>query len=415
MTGLLGWLRTGRLCPAGSALTRAASEGPGPRLRAHLERCTDCAAEYDSLRAISSELGALPEPSLRTEAFELIATALLDATRATRATRATNDGPTRVPTRSRHRTAPWVLSAALGCVLVVGGFWLARHRPRPLSQLAAQALTVNRAAIRAFGDARFGRVQPAPDETVRLDEGTLQLDVPALGPTETFRVLTMDGELRARATRFEVTAIGGRLERVRTWSGRVEIHSSRFAVTVLEAGDEWNRERPAQGPADVTAPEIPAPLPPRRRSPAVAARAIALLGARPAASVPVAAPQTPEQIRFDRAWALLRQGRAAESATAFAEAARRAHGTPLEEDALYWHAVALARAGDGRGAERELTAFIERFPRSSHGGEATVAVGWMLFEGGQATSARTFFERAAHDPSARVRQSALEGLQRTAP
>jgi hypothetical protein len=71
----------------------------------------------------------------------------------------------------------------------------------------------------------------------------------------------------------------------------------------------------------------------------------------------------------------------------------------------------------GSGAARawHLTAFIDRFPRSSHGGEAIVALGWMLFESGQTISARTFFERAAHDPSARVRQSALEGLQRTAP
>ena len=82
---------------------------------------------------------------------------------------------------------------------------------------------------------------------------------------------------------------------------------------------------------------------------------------------------------------------------------------------MYWHAVALTRAGDGSGAERELTAFLDRFPRSSHGGEATVALGWMLFERGQTAFARTFFERAAHDPSRRVRESALEGLQRGVP
>jgi TolA-binding protein len=410
MTRLLRSLRAGRWCPAGSELTRAASEGPRPQLREHLDRCAACAAEYDSLRAISFELAELPKSPLRAEAIDLIANALLGATK---------EAPTPPPSRSGHRLATWTLSAALGSVLVAGGFWLARYRPR--EPLAAQAAVGNRAAIRAIGDARFARVQFAPDETVRLDEGTLQLDVPVLGPTETFRVLTMDEEIRGRATQFEASAIGGRLELVRVWSGRVEIRSSRFDVTVLERGDQWTRERPgsSQGDVDVDvdrsagAPSVPASRPSRRGIAVVPPRAIALLGARPATSA--SPPAAAEQVRFDRAWALLREGRAADAAAAFAEAAQRARGTALEEDAMYWYAVALARAGDAPGAERELSTFVERFPRSSHRGEATVALGWMLFGRGQTARARMFFQRAADDPSARVRQSALEGLQRSAP
>jgi len=409
MTGLRRLLRPRGSCPAGSELSRAVSEGPDPRLQAHLGRCADCAAEYDSLRGISSELAALPKPPVNQETFDLIATALLGAPKESR------PRPWTASAGARPHLARWTLTFALGGISIIGGFWLARHRsglPASSPSPTAYAPIFTRATIRAFGDARFGRVQPPPDEAVRLDEGTLELDVPGLGPTETFRVLTMDGEIRGRATQFEATATGGRLEHVRVWRGRVEIHSSRFSATVLETGDAWSRERPGPSEVDVEARQAPASRQPTRRTAAVPARAIALLDTHPA---PAAHLPTQEQIRFDRAWTLLREGRAAEAATAFSEAALRARGTSIEEDAVYWRAVALARSGDGPGARRELTAFLERFPRSSHGGEAMVALGWMLLESGQPTSARTFFERAAHDPSARVKESALEGLERTAP
>lgn len=184
MTGLRRLLRPSGSCPAGSELSRAASEGPEPRLQAHLGRCADCAAEYDSLRRISSELAALPKPPVNQEAFDLIATALLGAPKESRPrlwTAHAGSGP---------RLARWTLTFALGGMSIIGGFWLARHRsglPASSPPPTEHAPTFARATIRAFGDARFGRVQPPPDEAVRLDEGTLELNVPALGPTETFR------------------------------------------------------------------------------------------------------------------------------------------------------------------------------------------------------------------------------------
>jgi TolA-binding protein len=117
---------------------------------------------------------------------------------------------------------------------------------------------------------------------------------------------------------------------------------------------------------------------------------------------------------FGHAWSLLRSGDAKAAAAEFAEAEGVARGQDIEEDALYWRAVATARAGDSVGARGLFNAFLERFPRSSRAAEAAAAVGWLLLDGGETRAARRAFERAALDPSPAVRASAQEGLRRTA-
>ena len=116
---------------------------------------------------------------------------------------------------------------------------------------------------------------------------------------------------------------------------------------------------------------------------------------------------------FARAWSLLRSGNAQAAAAAFAELDQRARGRSIEEDALYWHAVAVARLKDDAAAARLFADFLKRFPRSGHRGEAAVALGWLLVQTGNIDEARRAFDQAAGDPSAMVRASAAEGLRRT--
>ena len=89
------------------------------------------------------------------------------------------------------------------------------------------------------------------------------------------------------------------------------------------------------------------------------------------------------------------------------------HGRDIEEDALYWRAVAVGRAGDPPGARKLLGEFIDRFPASSRAGEAASALGWLLLDVGDRRAARRAFERAVLDPSPRVQANGREGLRRT--
>src|SRR5204862_7014222 len=76
----------------------------------------------------------------------------------------------------------------------------------PTASVPAPPVTPSpsRASIRAIGDARFARVQPPPDELVRLDDGRIELDVVPLARGERFRVATDSGEVEVRGTSFAV-------------------------------------------------------------------------------------------------------------------------------------------------------------------------------------------------------------------
>ena len=240
-----------------------------------------------------------------------------------------------------------------------------------------------------------------PDDVVRLDEGTIVLEVAPLLRGERFRVLTRDAEVEVRGTRFQVSAAGGELLAVSVSHGRVEVRSPGGGHAVLEAGDEWVRGAPGSGGASTAEPTTH-PASGRTHPAAVA------LPARP--SSPAGPPAA--RASFDCAWSLLRQGDPKGAAALFAEVERLARGKGIAEDALYWRAVAIARAGDGGEARRLFGDFLARFPGSPRAGEAATALGWLLLDSGDPSAARGAFERATADPSPTVRASALDGIRR---
>ena len=275
-----------------------------------------------------------------------------------------------------------------------------RQPPDQIAQLAPAPVAehVSRAAVRAVGAARFVRVQAPPDEIIRLDEGTIVLEVASLPRGERFRVQTDDGVVEVRGTRFEVSAAQRKLVAVSVSKGRVEVRSEAGALAVLDPGDEWvHNPTPAPPPAAVAS---PAPSP--RVSP----------------KLPASEPATREQatraakMSFDRAWSLLRQGHARDAAALFAEVERVAGDAGTREDALYWRAVATARTGDAAEAQRLFVDLLKRFPRASRSGQAATALGWLLLDSGDTAAASRAFERAINDQSPAIRASAAEGLRR---
>ena len=88
-----------------------------------------------------------------------------------------------------------------------------------------------------------------------------------------------------------------------------------------------------------------------------------------------------------------------------------APGGALAEDARYWRAVALGRAGAAGEARAAMEEFLSSHPRSPRTGEVSVMLGWLLVDAGDRARAEALFRAAAADVRLQVRKSAQAGLQ----
>jgi TolA-binding protein len=235
---------------------------------------------------------------------------------------------------------------------------------------------------------------------VRLVDGTLTVQVEPLARGERFRVVTAGGEVEVVGTAFDVTAEGDRLVGVRVMHGVVRVKDAGGRTQVLEAGDLW--QPAARRDAVLIGPPAPEPaLEPARPAPRQIQKQI---------DPPPPAPGRSEgQKAFDDAWSALRAERFDEAAGAFARAAATGAGR-MAEDAGYWQAVALARAGQSAKAARAFESFLGAWPGSTRAGEASAMLGWILFDARDYQGAARRFRAAVTDPSARVRKSAADGL-----
>lgn len=122
---------------------------------------------------------------------------------------------------------------------------------------------------------------------------------------------------------------------------------------------------------------------------------------------------SPAERAFLDGWTALRQGRHQIAAAYFTRAAEESGGATsasLLEDARFWRAVALARAGQHPQAVAALRDFLRQHPGSARAGEATVILGWQLLREGQLDEAQRCFEAAASDPHSAIRDNARSGL-----
>jgi hypothetical protein len=291
----------------------------------------------------------------------------------------------RPPEHARSRR--WLalpLAAAASVIAVVA--W-----PAPV--LHAVALPVlpplpARGHVHPLPGAVFTSSSHVPDEIVTLHDGTIHLDVDPLHSGERFRVIVGTSEIEVRGTAFEVTADHDRLVDVHVLHGRVEVRPLGRQVVVLGAGGDWT-----ETPLAVVEPTPPPPPRPRVR----------------AVSVPAA--PTADQLAYNDAWTALRGSQFAAAAAGFAKALLAAPDGALADDARFWRAVALARghaAGPAIAAFREL---VDEHPGSTHAGEASAMLGWLLVDAKRLDEARERFGAATNDPSPKVRASAQAGIE----
>jgi len=273
------------------------------------------------------------------------------------------------------------------------------------------------AVVESSRGARFAWVTSRPDEVLRLQEGTVSVNITPLGPGERFRVLAGDGEVEAQGGRLEVVVEQDRLFRVGASEAGAVVRVNDSAPVILSRGEEWSAPAkevepapaPAPAPAPPTAPPLPSPEAPRpAHVPAPAPTHVHKVPTHRATTIPEE--PAPGEAAFRTGWARFREGAFAEAARSFESACRETSATALAEDACFWHGAALERAGRSADAELALRSYLDAHARAPRAGEAHAMLGWILLRGEKRDEAARHFRAALNDPAAPVRESAKRGL-----
>jgi TolA-binding protein len=457
-------------CPSFTALSEAFSAGPSAELRSHLEGCSACRAVLDDLARMKAAGKELPwrAPDPATEAER--AAALVE--RAMVARRAHELGAAR--RRLVFVAASMAASLAAGYLLARQGTpapvaespTVALASPSAAPVAAEAPVREARAVVRGASGAQFHHArEKGGDEKVELSDGRLTLEVAPIQAGERFRIVTDDGEIEMTSGTIEVVADRGVLRSVVVLSGRAEVRPRSGAPKAVSAGERWGTEAVAPSAALASAPSpaavasaapspaaVPAPVPALVPAAAVPSASVpapspAATGLAPASSSPapsrtvvaVASPSpepTPPPVTWvvsptpspsvsesptpaipaptsvERSFKLgfdaLRDGDFGVAAARFAEVEDKSD--PLAEDASYWRAVALGRAGRTADARRAMEQNLERWPSSARAPEVSAMLGWILLRQGERDAARAWLEKAQARGNAAVKASAEKGL-----
>jgi TolA-binding protein len=376
------------------------------RQRQHLESCADCSAEAEKLRTIRTAVRDAPTDSPSADRLEQVRDAIVAS--AANQTR-----------RERRRTIRPVLGIALVIgAAAAGALFAVVNTSEPPHQNethgAAARTPINRGLVRGRPGAHFHLASAVPDERVELYDGTIEVEVAPLEANERFRVVTRDGEVEVRGTMFEATAASDHLLRVEVKMGRVEVrHQDRTAI--LEPGETWHAPdpTPALAPDGARAVARPKATKPSGAPRAPVVQEVNAKEAEPSErghAEPEAAATSPAETAFDEGFQAMRGSEFAKAASAFDRAISAEPDGAVAEDARYWRAVALARAGDPRGATKAIAEFLDQHPHSVHRGEASVMLGWLVLEAGDLDRAEALFSDAKLDVLPQVRKSAESGL-----
>ncbi len=395
-------------CPNPEALAEAYAGAGTLAVHQHVDRCESCAAQWRGYEELSALGRELPRASPAPARVEQLRTLVLAAAQKER--RPTVAALPWRAARTARWAAPLALAASLLAVLAVrSGGPESSHRGRV--QAANGARLTHTRAVLADGSA---------DEVVRLTDGRLRVAVDPLRGGERFRVRVGNAELEVRGTEFDVAAEQDQLTSVLVHEGTVVVRPRGGAEVILTKGQRW-------APTPVLA-VLPAPAPVALvgPEPVAAAPSAPVVKSRPRRSAALVAPQPAvpplplpakagllggaTEEAFAEGWQALREGDAAAAARSFDRAAQSAPDTALAEDARFWEAVALARAGNRNAAASAMGSFLDRYPANPRAAELSAMLGWILLDAGRLADAKARFMAALADPSPKVRQSAEAGL-----
>lgn len=347
-------------CPSFDELSGAWSARERP---AHLDGCAACRDVWRDLERLREAGKALPWTDADERARAAGEAALLEA--------ALLEHHARGLQSARLRRMGWAAAAA-AVVLVGSSAWIttrgagARSAPEP----EADGLVVHtprRALVRDAQGARFEHRTTTDtarhDEVIQLNDGHIALDVEPLTADQRFRVITADAEIELRGASLSVEVADRELSRVVVISGRAELRLPGGEVRALGPGDVWTRRE-----------------------------------------------QPTAEALYAQGFEALRAGELDRAEQALAELVRAHPTAELREEATYWRAVVAARSARPDDARAHLEALLSRYPASPRAAEASVMLGWLELERGDAARARALFAAAQGSGDPSVEESARAGL-----
>ena len=274
------------------------------------------------------------------------------------------------PALPARRVRVGTVVSAVALVAAVTVWMLPSRAPTPSVAPGGpgeRALAAEAATVSPGPGALWSRGRDGATERVRLQEGSITLEVRHQEGGERFLVDLPDGELEVRGTRFEVEVRGRLTERVRVIAGSVALRRRGEAELVLDAGQSWERPREAR-PSDSDTPANAA-------------------AARSATAMPAYSPSS-DVGDYAAAMALYRAGHFDPAARAFRAFASAHPNEPEAEDASFLEVASLAQAGRGDAAAVVAERFLEHHPRSFHARDAAIVVARAARERGDCAAAR---------------------------
>lgn len=409
-------------CPRADLVQRVVDGHASDADLSHVDSCAGCRAAVVDADRLRGALEGAAAPSIEAEA----------------STAARDRMWREIDQRERTRRAQPALAAlALAAVAVaaLAGVFLFRApspaSPTPAPETPALATPDPRpghGTVHTYEGTVVTEIGTAPDEIVRLREGSITVEVSPLGEGERFRVIVGDGEVEVRGTAFDVTAVEDRLVEVRVLHGVVDVRPEGRPQVTLTAGMRWSAgdepdgvqtaavdesphggdEARAERPARPTRDAEAAPTPAGDRAPQDREANDA-----PAEDEPTAAPPAtdPAAAWFTAGYAALQRGDVDIAQRALGRVMQEAPESPFAEDATYWAIVAHQRAGSTDAAREAAERFVDRYDTSSRVGEVSLLLGGWYAEAGDAAAARAALERALNAPDRRVRDAAAAALE----
>lgn len=369
---------------------RESFETGAPIAPQHAQGCAECQAEAAAHQAVLALAEDLPYTPLSPDRVEDIRNQVLTAQAAPRA----------------PRDRRWLWAAGFGALALTGALLqqLFSARPPP----SAPLVEVLRAEVQPAQGARYVHqaAKAQRPETVRLEDGTLELSLPALAASAPLVLATDDAEVAFEAARCVVVAEAGRLQRIQVLAGMVELRRPGEGAMRLGEGASWERTSPAaptaSGPVDAAEPAPSGEAPTK----VVLTPTPSGAGGKKAHPRPVPA----DERAFQAGWAAIRAGDYPAAIEALAQVEALDPESQFVEDARYGLGVALAKAGRGQEARVRLEQFLLQHPSSVRAEEVAVTLGWLRLEAGENDGARTAFRRAVGSSVPRIKESAQKGL-----
>jgi TolA-binding protein len=365
-----------RSCPPAWEITRAVSEGASATLQDHISQCADCRSLYDEEARLSSLA-----PSLAFKDFSL------ERRQGTRQ-KFLQEVAQRPSAPQKMHWGRWIALAASVALLAAGAYWFIPGEA-PIKQAPSSI-----AKVISKDGALFTQERLPNQEKITLTTGKISVSASTEKPGERLLVATKDAEIVMYAASAEIFATSGEIESVYVFAGTIELRYLEQPAIIVSAGERWTKPEAIQS----TTPSS---------EPTSIATSLPVQEPAPVASRPVKS--NPGEEWFADGFALMREKKFEEAALAFGKAAK-SRGS-LQEDALFWQAMAWGRAQKQSESRAALESFLLQYPTSPRAGEAALALGWILFDAKDVEGARRWFKVAERDPSETVKQRAEDALQ----